>query len=254
MLILRSWPAKVQPGRPHVVDNLPRLIMTGYDYAPLATVEDDVLLLEWDIAVTREELIRFAEQALECPDEVLCAPYRLYVSTQSDRPLREPVWVNRHADGRHVDTGDPTCAFFGLGMTYLPRGLVRAFHAQNDGQFTDMSFSAWHHENVRPTVPIAWDARPVHLHYKFDEDPNSTLTRALTKGRKALAQQKVRPVEEQPPDEKHLAWLRDENRPGRRQEIAALLHERDGLRRAGKIERLAAVERELELRGYKEVS
>jgi hypothetical protein len=170
MRILRSWPATVPAGRAHVVDNIERLVMDGYDYRVLGDVNDDVLLLEWDIAVGLEDLERFAAAATEDPGRVLVAPYRLY-SYASGRP-HLGRWAHRRYEGdpatghlRHVDENDTACHLFGLGMTYLPRDITQAFLAAWDGRVCDVSLSGWHYRNITPEVPIAWDVRPVHLHY-----------------------------------------------------------------------------------------
>jgi hypothetical protein len=173
--LLRSWPAVVPPGRAHVVDGVERLVMTDYDYRVLADVDDDVLLLEWDIAVAREDLAVFAARAAAEPDRVLVAPYRLYISgREGERELPAPVWTHRRFTSPHsmrfVTPADPTCHLFGLGMVYLPRPLVLGFldflaGMSAERTFDDGTFSQWHYSRVRRDVPVVWDASPVHLHY-----------------------------------------------------------------------------------------
>lgn len=172
MRLLRSWPRRVPEGRNYVNDTIERLVIDNHKYEALENVDDDVLLLEWDIAVGQEELAAFAERARREPDRVLVAPYRLYVTSFKSLPLPKPVWVHRYADGRHVETDAPFCHWFGLGMTYLPKALVRgyleAMRANNwAGGFDDTGFSAWHWRTQQVEVPITWDIRPVHLHYQI---------------------------------------------------------------------------------------
>lgn len=242
MRLLRSWPAVVPTGRAYVQDSIERLILRDYDYAPLADVDDDVLLVEWDIAVDGGDLVRFAKRARAEPGRVLVAPYRLYVTTVRNVPLPHPVWCHRRADGSHVDTGEPTCAYFGFGLIYLPREVVRAFRAEWSGHFSDGSFGGWHRRRVTDQVPIDWDVRPAHLHYNLGplvgvDDP---------------------PVIPPPPrrtlmpdlptdDPVRQSWLRD---PARKAEIAALLRERAGLLAQGKADRVPAVDEQLAIRGY----
>jgi hypothetical protein len=159
MRLLRSWPARIPEGRSYVVDDLPRLVIDGFDYAALRTSSDDVLLLEWDIAVGQEDLLRFAQRAAATPDDVLVAPYRLYPEGSG---WSEPVWAHRRNYLEWVDEGEPVCVMFGLGMAYLPRKLLAAFAGD---RLDDASFSTWHYANVGKAVPIAWDVRPVHLNY-----------------------------------------------------------------------------------------
>lgn len=177
MRLLRSWPAQIPPGRNYVNDQIERFVMDGYRYDRLAEVDDDILLLEWDVAVGVEDLERFIDRARSDPTRIIVAPYRLYVSTIRETPLPGgPKWVHRYDTGRHVDTGDPFCHWFGLGMAYLPREIVRVFSIdlanhlkQNQWVegFNDCSFSIWHWRVTRQQVPICWDVRPVHLHYKL---------------------------------------------------------------------------------------
>jgi hypothetical protein len=156
-----------------VVDTLDRFIMKDYDYRGLGDLDDDVVLLEWDMAVHREEFESFLGQVREAPDRVLVAPYKVYTATQRPENLRQPVWVPRvYADAseqstRHVQPGEPECHLFGLGLTYLPRDLIQGFLADWPGHFNDVSFSGWHYRQVG-AAPIAWDVRPVHLHYLIE--------------------------------------------------------------------------------------
>lgn len=174
MRLLRSWPETIPPRRGYVVDEIPRLVMSKFDYrAVLADLDDDVLLIEWDLAVGKEDLAAFAARAKRSRDEVLVAPYRLYhASSGRDRP--NPVWVHRVYEGegpaeslRHVTEADEYCHLWGLGLTYLPRWIVREFLDAWDGTLSDGALSGWHYRNVKKDVPITWDIRPVHLHYQI---------------------------------------------------------------------------------------
>jgi hypothetical protein len=156
-----------------VVDGIDRLVISDQHYGPLADVDDDVLLLEWDIAAGQEQLIRFAQAARIDPGRVLVAPYRIYPAG---------VWAHRRWDGTGtgtvspvgaspIATGDPVCNLFGFGMTYLPRGLPRQFTESGwSAHFGDVPFSMWHHQHVTPVVPICWDVRPVHLNYQIPKE------------------------------------------------------------------------------------
>lgn len=176
MIVVRSWPEEVPLGRAHVVDDLPRFVMHDYDYRRLTELGDDVLLIEWDIAVSMEDLTRFAGQARSEPGQVRVAPYRLYAGTGSNTALSRPVWAHRRyfdpairATCAFVDDDEPTCHLFGLGMAYLPHAVLTRFTREFPGHFSDGTFSAWHHANVAAETPISWDVRPVHLHYPIEE-------------------------------------------------------------------------------------
>jgi hypothetical protein len=239
--LLRSWPVKIPDGRSFVVDQTTKLVIDGYDYSPLGDVDDDVVLLEWDVAVDQEGLQRFVAAAAEDLGRVIVAPYRLFVATQSGRPLPKPVWCHRRADGRHVHTGEPTCAMFGLGMVYLPRRLVAAFLEDWRGHFSDAAFSGWHRRHVAAEVPITWDIRPAHLHYSIGD-------LGLGAGPVTVDHPWAEIVTHQVSADADEAAATDVGD----QMVAALLRERAGLVRRGRFDRINAVTEQLALHGYKE--
>jgi hypothetical protein len=160
---VRSWPATIPAGRAHVVDEMPRLVIADYDYRPLASVQDDVCLLEWDVALDPADARRFERTAGQEPDRVLVAPYRLHL------PGEPWAWAHRRVlcDGRHgwVHSGEPTCDYFGFGCIYLPWSLVSRFLRERAGEpLNDETFSKWHREAIARPVAIDWSIRPVHLH------------------------------------------------------------------------------------------
>lgn len=183
MKIVRSWPRVIPEGRNYVVDQIPRLIIENHDYKPLAAIDDDLLLIEWDIAVGQEDLRHFAAHAAEDPDRVLVAPYRIYADAYN---LPADIWAHRRWDGTGagtisptgavpVATGDPVCNLFGLGMVYLPRVIHQEFaDLAKSSHFGDTQISMWHYQFVAEDVPICWDVRPVHLHYHSHELEGAT--------------------------------------------------------------------------------
>ena len=167
MQIVRTWPHKVPPHRGHVQDDLPRFVMGGYDYRPLfEQTDDDLLIIEWDIAAGAEHFAAMLDLIHSTPDRVIAAPYRIYMLKRDPGPH----WVMRRYDDegatRWVTDGEDSCHLFGFGLTYIPRETWRAYVAANKrGWVNDNSFSRWHHEHVAAEVPIPWDIQPVHLHY-----------------------------------------------------------------------------------------
>lgn len=180
MRILRSWPRVVPEGRVGVDDTLEKLVMEDYDYSPLGAVDDDVLLLEWDMLPMQDELHAFMRAATQQQRLLRVAPYPLY---HVDSP--GPVWCHRRitqTGERWIQWQEPTCDLFSFGLIWLPRDLVRAFLAApapargrdprllpsqgyTDTRFTDQTFSIWcHFHHQGPAVPVEWDIRPVHLH------------------------------------------------------------------------------------------
>lgn len=177
MKLVRSWPGRPPAGHPCVIDDATRLINDEYDYQELGLFGDDILHLDWDMAVHREDLIRFAAMAREDPGRVLVAPYRIY--PDSRRGLHEPLWAAKRYEAggmRYVREGEPTCHIFGFGMVYLPGALIARFLAEFASELEagrvkldDVAFSGWHHKNVEPEARIAWDVRPVHTNYRISE-------------------------------------------------------------------------------------
>lgn len=176
MRLVRSWPAVVPEDRPHVVDGIDRFIMDRYDYRQLGDVGDDVVLIEWDLALDRPDLERFMQRAADNPEQVRVAPYLLYPASTGKR---EPHYCHkiRVGDNRWV-TGpeDPVCQMFGFGLVYLPRVLILKFLETliRNRRFSDVTFSHWHWRRaprVNRDVPIDWDVRPVHVHYDLPEVP-----------------------------------------------------------------------------------
>lgn len=178
MKLLRSWPANVPDDRCYVVDTLPRIVMDSYDYRCLQDVDDDLVLIEWDVAVGQEDLQAFVDRARAERDRVLVAPYRLYQPTRGNRDLPRTVWAHRRYGDEYratlhfVKEGEPSCHLFGLGLVYLPRDVVKAFLDSWPGHFSDGSFSSWHYNNITQEVPIVWESRPVHLHYRIERMVN----------------------------------------------------------------------------------
>jgi hypothetical protein len=170
MRLVRSWPSRPPGGRAYVCDDAPRVAVDDYDYRGIVQLDDDVLNLDWDIAVAREDLAEFASMARAAPERVLVAPYPIYPDTRPGLP--GITWPMRRYDGdvlRYVAKGEPTCHLFGFGMTYLPRELIRGFADANPGaNFDDTAFAGWHYRETRREIPIVWRIRPVHLNYRIN--------------------------------------------------------------------------------------
>lgn len=176
---VRSWPRVIPPGRAYVVDDMERIVLDDYDYTPLGKIDEDVIVIEWDMALSREDRDRFARIAERHPRRVIVAPYKLY--HVADQPVWAHRLVDRHGRESWVQGGETYCDYFGFGLIYLPRELVRAFLAApapergrspfllpsqsyTDSRFHDQTFSVWL-SRAGDMAHIAWDVRPVHLHY-----------------------------------------------------------------------------------------
>jgi hypothetical protein len=177
--LVRSFPEQVPAGRNYVVDDAPRLLNRDHDYRGLIDLADDVIQLDWDTAVGREDVEVFAKRARDHPDRVLVAPVLIYPGAKRSG-LTTPVWnCRRYLPGgaavRYCTPEDPAAHLFGFGMVYLPAELLAGFGrvlgSARFPRFGDMEFARWHHQHVTAEAEIAWDVRPVHLHFRISEVP-----------------------------------------------------------------------------------
>lgn len=178
MKLIRSFPAVIPAGRNYVVDDAARLVNRDYSYAGLVDVGDDLIHLDWDTAVSREDLVKFAQRAQMQPQRVLVAPVKVY--PDSRRGLTDTIWNCRLYDGggyRYVNEMDVVCDLFGFGMVYLPKARLAEFAEEfrdqlADGsiRFDDTGFAGWYDRTHGQTF-IEWAVRPIHLHYRISEVP-----------------------------------------------------------------------------------
>ena len=154
-----------------------------YNYYPLlATLDDDVTIIEWDMALAREDRQAWAAHCAASPGLVQVAPYRQYYGWCKPDGA-EWGYVHRQLDGLLAD-GEPECDLFGFGLVYIPLWIARALTAEcadpdiaakrgsrlgvvlAEKFITDVTFSHWHRAATGHRVPVRWDVRPLHLHYE----------------------------------------------------------------------------------------
>jgi hypothetical protein len=164
MKILRSFPDDGgPPGRAHVEDDLERYLNRPYDYSGLPAYHDDILLLEWDIAVSRTDLGIFA-QRVKGRDWPAVAPFLNRDGTHYMhwRYIGEP----RREQYRPIRKWERTCDLFGFGMVYFPAWVLRDYPPGwgNSSILSDGSLPRWLQTlpQARP-VPVDWDITVVHL-------------------------------------------------------------------------------------------
>jgi hypothetical protein len=174
MKVIRSWPLDAPPGHARCDDALPRIMTPPFDYTPLVLAGDDVLHLDWDVAVSPEDLRTFAAAARLRPLEPLVAPIRLYPGSMFGhdpvpRDLPEPVWgAKSYDDGteqsmHYVTRGEPAADLWGFGMVYLPLCWLLRWRDDCPGvTMGDLQFSGWYHRQ-EGAAQLCWDVRPVHL-------------------------------------------------------------------------------------------
>lgn len=177
MRLVRSFPAEIPAGQAYVVDDADRHLNRDYSYRGLVEFGDDLVHLDWDMAVSREDLQQFARRAARHPEHVLVAPQRVDAG-DGRRGLAKPVWNMRVWIGGDARVGlrqavetDPVAHMYGFGMVYLPAALLKGFEerwrAELDAgtiRFDDTGFSTWATQQQGP-AEIDWSVRPVHLHY-----------------------------------------------------------------------------------------
>lgn len=184
MRLVRSWPTHIPEGRGYVVDGIERFMMGGdgdkpFCYRRLIDYDDDIVLIEWDIAVGAEQLSTFMSRAAADPDRVRVAPYLLYRGGKKPGAAQFPFYVHRIREpGMRTwvkGPDDTYCHLFGFGLIYLPRQMIADYVAQmgSAGAFGDSQFSKWHFRTAGTNrdVPIDWDCHAVHLHYTTPEVP-----------------------------------------------------------------------------------
>jgi hypothetical protein len=160
--------------------------LAGYSYLPLfEQMTTDTIVIEWDLALSREDRARFEGHCQAAPDLVHVAPYPHYEYKPDGW---DHGWVHRNDDllTGSITEGEPDCKFFGFGLVYFPLRIVQAFlddialppgelAARRGEQLagllaeksvTDVAFSAWHWAALARRVPVHWDVRPVHLNYE----------------------------------------------------------------------------------------
>lgn len=187
MRVVRTYPImhpETLRGRARVEDEIERCYISDYDNRSLLDFKSDVLVLEWDIALSREDLESLVELCRGY-DDVLSVPYRLYFESDvripktgvwSSQILLDPVTLA----SRWVRSDDLTCDMFGFGCTFVPYRLLLQFvedggFRAGDSRMTDTNFSLWHYRRISRKVPLLWDFKPVHLHY----DPNYAISEAV---------------------------------------------------------------------------
>ena len=183
----RSWPSDGEIAEkrlndvPHVVDGLPRMIMSGYDYKSVTDhnslqtangwPEDTpgFCMLEWDIALDPMARRQFASIAWEEPREVLVAPYRYHDTWV--------CWLGNDGEGptlnsRPVKQAETRTDSFGLGCIYIPRSvLLECLGQMNKFGFSDGTFGHWYHQRYGQ-ARVTWKVHPQHVHeYETETRP-----------------------------------------------------------------------------------
>src|ERR1700733_3447866 len=160
MKILRSFPNETPPpGRGYVVDAIERFPQPAFDYTELKNYGDDLVILEWDIAVSSLDLARFAGRAFGGQWPAV-APFfnrdtgKVMHWRQEETGLR-PIWRN-----------EPDCDLFGFGLVYLPWWVIRDYPLGYGGSsiLSDGSLPGWLREHAAwKPIPVDWNTTVVHI-------------------------------------------------------------------------------------------
>lgn len=176
MNIIRVVPKTIPENRNYVVDSLDKVEIWNYDMHFLAEINDDIIMLEWDIAVAHHDLYNFITHCRDNPNSVMVAPYILYPSPQFV-DITAPQWAHRHMTHemplqlQWIEYGDTVCDIFSTGMIYIPKDIAKRLGDADDlitwhHNLTDCKFAFWHYYSIGKKVPVLWDVRPIHMHYE----------------------------------------------------------------------------------------
>jgi hypothetical protein len=182
MKLIRSWPQQppTKNHHPYVVDNCNRVCIPTIDYSPLLDVGDDLIHLDWDVAVGKHEIQAFAKKCLAEPEDIRVAPVMMYGSRfYKDDGLSPGRWQDKYMEcvqmpvgKRPVQPGDPYCNYFSFSLIYFPYWTLKGFvdSLRPGEQFRDGNFNEWYGRttNWRP-VPLEWDAHVVHTNYSIKD-------------------------------------------------------------------------------------
>lgn len=175
--IVRAWPSERDwidndlDKRPHIVDNLTKMIVSGQNYKSVSDhnslgttdgwPEDNFIMLEWDIALDPvAQRIMWAEAQVE-PREVLVAPYRFHDTWCQ--------WIDNDGsgpseNGRPIKYGETRTDSIGLGCIYIPRHAITEFLSVMDKfGFTDATFGKWYRQRYGQ-ARVTWNVHPQHMH------------------------------------------------------------------------------------------
>lgn len=198
MKLIRTVPSTIPENRHYVIDSIDRVPIQNYDMHFLTEYDDDVILLEWDIAVGKHDIFNFIQHCLAAPNLVHVAPYPLYPESLDE--LVAPVWAHREMTNpmplqlRWIDYGEPVCDIFSTGMIFLPRHIIRLMGQSDDlitwhHNINDSKLAFWYYHEYGIKVPVHWDVRPIHLHYDqegfYSDGPCTRIgssTRAIASG------------------------------------------------------------------------
>lgn len=182
--LVRSWPRKPPDNHPRIEDNCTRIVIDWCDYSALLQLNDDVLHLDWDVAVGQDELQAFAAKCIAEPEVVRVAPTMSYPTRQRawhpapGTPKHYMVWSEESwaSDRVGLRPGTPYCNYFAFGFVYLPRWTLEGFMESIPdfgSTLNDVSFSAWYqYVTGGRDVPVEWDTNVIHLNYSMKDALN----------------------------------------------------------------------------------
>lgn len=155
--IVRTFPKIIPPGRDYVVDGKKRFYVQDYNLRGIEQTEADYLvILEWDIAISNEDLSFFQGECAYSPDEVHVVPYRI----PTNQGYRWSPWKgDGRKDLRWISTGAGRCDGFGFGCVWIPVYALRYFCAASSDPLNDTNFSLW----WKRGAVVHWSCIATHL-------------------------------------------------------------------------------------------
>lgn len=157
VVVVRTFPPEIPPNRDYVVDQKRRFYVQDYNLRGIEQIDADYLvILEWDIAISDEDLAFFQGEAAYSPDEIHVVPYRL----KGANGYHWSPWVgDGRKDLRWINTGRGRCDGFGFGCTWIPVRALRDYVRSTSDPLNDTNFSIW----WKRGAVVHWSCVAVHL-------------------------------------------------------------------------------------------
>jgi len=188
IVVVRSWPPEewMFENHPYVVDNARRVVINSkrngdsyfVDYRPLYEVGQNMIHMDWDMAIGRNELRDFADRCRENPEKLRSAACRTYPTRQYQLGLdktKQTEWHAWHSLDPKVEVkpGDPTCKWCSIALCYIPwsvwKPFVESYGDRKDCWASARGLANWYRDNVEDSIDLDWDTNVVHVNYSIKD-------------------------------------------------------------------------------------
>jgi len=179
MRLIRTWPQDMTglDAKNRIIDDCERVYIPSIDRKPMVTLDDNVIHLDWDVAVSRDDLREFARRCAADPERVRVVPTLAHQTqrTRTGQPQTTPthwmVWRQDYHGGPRIELkpGESPAHIFSFGLVYLPKWTIQGFiRDMPDTNLDDTQFANWHNrQTAYQGCPVDWDIPTVHLNYSM---------------------------------------------------------------------------------------